>query len=197
MAENRTLTLQFQVESDDELTSSDFLSLFTCVDDFGRAVTESETFGFLETLDLPSEYRMQLLQAIMGLGRGIPTPAEIRSIERGSWSVMAVLSGPAILWITQKFIGIPILQGWDASSARERLMVFFRDHVFGGAHRVIERRAAEEPTFGNLRVAEVRELRSSPEEPHVLIRLKRTEVIEIRSTDKQLVDEFLKRLRGQ
>lgn len=197
MAESRSLTLEFRVESDEELTSGEFLSLFSCIDNFGRAVTESETVGFLETLGLPNEYRLQILNTIMEIGREIPTPTEIRSIDRGSWSVVAVLAGPAILWVTQKFIGLPILKGWDESSAREQLKTFFRERVFGGAQRVIEYRAAQRPTFGNLKVAEVTEIRSSPDRPHILIRLKRTEIIEVRVSDKQLIEDFLKRLRGQ
>jgi hypothetical protein len=194
MPETRTLTLQFRVESDDELTSTEFLSLFSCIDPFGRAIAENETFRFLETLELPDEYRLQLFESILTVGREIPTPAEIRSVDRGSWSVTAVLSGLAILWIAQKFIGSPILRGWDESMARERLMTFFRDRVFGGSKQVIERRAAEGPTFGNLKVAAVEEVRSAPGEPHVLIRLKRTEVVEVESSDQQLIENFLRRL---
>ena len=197
MAETRSLTLRFEVEFDGELTSTEFMSLFACVDQMGRAVTESETFGILEMLELPIEVRLQIFHNALDFERQIPTPAEIQSIERGSWSVVAVISSPAILWILQKFFALPILEGWNESWARERLMAFFRERVFGGARQVIERQAAERDIFGNLQIVEVNEMKSSPDDPHLVIRLKRTEVLAVRSSDKQFIEEFLKRLRGR
>lgn len=197
MADSRTLTLEFQIDSHDELTSSEFISLFTCIDTFGRAVTEFETFTFLDDLGLPDEYRSQLYQSIVVVGRQLQVPVEIRSVDRGSWSVTAALAAPAILWVAQKFVGLPLLQGWDESAARERMKAFFRDRVFGGARRVIENQAIQNSTFGNLKIANVEELRSAPDEPRIRIRLRRTEVIEVKSSDKQLIEDFLRRLRGR
>jgi hypothetical protein len=197
VAETRSLLLRFYIESDDELASSEFLSLFECVDTMGRAVAEFETARFLETLELPYDYRRDLQQSVVNVGRRLPTPMEIKSVERGSWSVTAVLTGPALLWVAQKFIVSPLLEAWSESRAREKVEEFFRDRVFGGARRVVENRAAQGPTFGNLRIVQVEQIKSSPDQPTLVIRLKRSEIVEVQTSDKQLIEDFLARLSGR
>jgi hypothetical protein len=197
MANERTLTLEFKVDSDGDLTSGEFLSLFRYVDEIGRAVAENETFAFIEFLDLPPGYRNQLFSSILATGRQIATPVEIKSIERGSWHVFAVLSGPAILWLAQKFLAVPVAQAWDSSAAREHMVSFLRDRVFGGAKQIVEDHAAQRPTFGNLKIVEIKEIRSTVDQPKVLIRLRRSEVIEVKYSDKQLIENFVKQLQGR
>ncbi len=197
MSETRTLTLRFHIESSDELTSTEFLSLFECVDAFGRTIAEFETARFLESLELPYTYRRELQDSIASVGRRLPTPTEIRSVERGSWSVTSVLTGPAILWVAQKFIVSPLLEAWNESNARDKLREFFKDRIFAGAKRVVENRAAQGSTFGNLRIVRVDEERSSREQPTIVVSLKRSEIFEVRTSDKQLIDDFLARLSGR
>lgn len=197
VADDRKLTLEFKVESDDALTSSEFLSLFECIDRFGRAVAENEAKRFIESLGLPSGYRTHLTKSIIDIGKQQPAPVEIESAERGSWDVRASLTGLAILWGAKEFIASPIGEAWNGSIAREHMVTFFRDQIFGGATRLIESLAAKRSKFGNLKITRVDEMSSGPNESHVLIRLKRSEIIEVEQSDQELIEEFLKRLQGQ
>jgi hypothetical protein len=144
MAEQRNLVIKFDLTTDQRGTwSSDFLDLFGCVDNFCRAVVEAEVQRFLDVLEFPVEERGSTLQRIYKSSRRSPTLAEIQSVEKGSWAVVAVIAAPAVFWVMKIVLGPTILAAWNESYTRERMVAFFRDHVFGGASRNLKRAAAD------------------------------------------------------
>jgi len=105
----RTLQLTFTVGSENELSPTDFIGLFECVDVFVRHLIEHEALQLFDELNLPSEWRLTTLQDVRRIGRRVPAPAEIARIQRGSWEIVAVLQGAAVLWFLKNYVH-PVVQ---------------------------------------------------------------------------------------
>jgi hypothetical protein len=194
--DTRTITIRFELKSEGETSATEFVSLFECVDFLGQSIVEAEAQTFLEVLELSSESRLAALQSLHRSRRRV-SPVEVREVEKGSWIVETVIQGAAILWVIQNFVTPVMKEAWDESRLRELLLGFFRSRVFGRAKQTVEVKAAEHSRFGNLRVISVEEpSESTPDEPVLVVRIERSEVVEVRVSDKELIDQFLRRLRN-
>ena len=77
------------------------------------------------------------------------------------------------------------------------IIEFLRDRIFRGAKRSLEQKAVESPRFRSLEVASVDEpVAATTTEAGLRIRLERREVIQATSADAELIDDFLRRIRG-
>jgi hypothetical protein len=195
--ELRSLRLTFVLDSADAIFSSEFISFFQCVDGFSRAIAEDEARTLLEHMNVTAAVRLDVLQRLHRQWRRMPAPVEVTSVERGSWVVDAVLQSAGLLFILKEFVAPTLKVAWDDSRLRDLVVSFLRERVFLGAKRKAEEKAIEQPTFGNLRVTDVRERTpSGSPEPSLEIRLTRSTIVEVRSTDNELIEEFLKRFRN-
>lgn len=193
----RTLQLTFTVGSERELSPTDFIGLFECVDTFVRHLIEHEALQLFEELNLPSEWRLTTLHDLRRIRRKIPAPAEITRIQRGSWEIVAILPGAAVLWFLKSYVHPVVQEAWNDSRLRQTIIEFLRERIFRGAKRSLEQKAVEKPRFRSLEVASVDEPDAATgTEAGLHIRLERREVIQATSTDAELIDDFLRRIRG-
>jgi len=193
--DTRELTLRFVVDTQQDLTATDFVRLFECAEAISRHVFEIEAANLLMDLGFPEQERFEALKRIHRLGRRIPVPAQVKTVQRGSWIVEVLVPGAVLLFILRQYIHPVIMDAWQASNLRDRIVTFLRDRIFLGARRDVEAKAAESPRYGNLEVTRVSQTDADPGHPELVIRLERREVIEARIPDEELVQEFLRRLR--
>src|SRR5260370_32610062 len=69
----------------------------------------------------------------------------------------------------------------------------FRDRIFRGAKNQVEVAAAAKPQYGNLKVAEVAE--GNRADNSVSVTLRRTEILQLETSDRELMNEFIKKNR--
>lgn len=196
MPDDRSLYLRFVLNAPEDLGPDDFLGLFECADTFARHVVELEALQLFTELRLPEEWRLGTLQRIHHLGRRAPVPARVVSVERGSWVVETLLGGAAVLWFLKNYVHPVVQDAWDDSRMRQTILEFLRNKIFLGARRGLEQKAVEIPRFRRLHIQTVSEPEgASREESHVVVRLERHEVIEVQLADRELLDDFVRRLR--
>lgn len=192
----RRLELTFVVESDADLSPTDFIGLFECADTFVRHVVEHEALQLFDELNLPSEWRLSTLQEMRRLGRRLPAPAQITRVERGSWDVTAVLQGAAVFWFMKTYVHPVVQEAWNDSRLRQVIVEFLRDRIFLGAKRTLEQKAVQAPRYRGLEVASIEEPQTpSSAQAGLRIKLDKREVIEATSSDLELIDEFLRRIK--
>lgn len=194
----RALHLTFVVAAPGELSPTDFLGLFECVDSFSRHVVEHEALQLFDELDLPSEWRLATLQDIRRVGRRVSAPGEIARVHRGSWEIETILQGAALLWFVRSYLNPVVQDAWNDSRLRQVIVEFLRNRIFGGAKRALEQKAVQSPRYRTLEVSRVDEPEpGTAEEAGIRITLERREVLEARLSDHELVNDFLQRIRGQ
>jgi len=193
LEESRSLRLRLTVP-DQTLSPGEFLSLFDCAETVSRALIEHEALALLEFLDFPADSRLQTMQTIHRLGRRVPTPAEVVSVEHACWTANVLIGGPVVLFILMNYVHPTVKDAFDDSRLKQLIVEFLRDRVFLGAKRTVEQAAVARPTYGNLGVRAVAELRAAPSEPELEVTLERREIIAVRSSDRELVEEFAERI---
>jgi len=194
--EDRSLHLRFVLDTDEDLAPDDFIGLFECADAFARHVVEQAALELFIDLNLPEQWRLGTLQHIHQLGRRVPVPAQVVRVERGSWSIETLLQGAAVLWFLKNYVHPVVRDAWDDSRLRQAIVEFLRDKVFLGARRNLEQKAVEAPRFRRLQVQTVSEPEpASRQESQIEVRLVRREIVEARFADRELLDEFVRRLR--
>jgi len=194
----RHLRLRFVVESQD-LSSSDFISLFEYIDDIGRGIVERERQNLLEELGFPSELRLQVLTQTRKLAQRLPAPIQVVDISKGSWAVDLMVPAFGILGaLTLKSTVFPALtEAFNQSQMRDRMIRFFRDSVFGGARKEAESILSESPSRGQLRVRSVSGT-DGPQSgnPEIEVRIEVTKIYKVHLTEKDLMNNFLHRMTG-
>lgn len=191
MPEARSLRVRVVVDSRDPLSAAEFVDLFKCADDFIRHIAEQQALNFLEAIGLPPQTRIGTMRRLHRLGRRAPLPAEVERVERGSWIAVVLLTGPARLYFLKSYVDPMVQDAWNESQLRERIVHFLRDHVFGGAHQQAEQKAIRSPRYGNLEVTEVTGRGGHAGDEIVEIHLRRRHVLEVHSSEQQLIDEFI------
>jgi hypothetical protein len=63
--------------------------------------------------------------------------------------------------------------------------------LFQGVKKQLEANAAAKPQYGNLTIEEITEQPSGPDSPSVRVTLRRTQLLEIESNDRELMHDFL------
>ena len=180
------------------LPPDDFGSLFRCAEDLSRTVLQEEARNLFEYLELPADWRLRALQELHRIGRKVPTPAEVTRVERGSWLVVLSLSGPVILFVLKKYMHPVVQEAWDGSHLRNKLKAFLQERLFRGTRDDLERKAIESPKYGNLRIVRVEESTSTvARSPGIEVHLERQQVIEVHSSDQELLDAFIDRLQDK
>ena len=87
-----------------------------------------------------------------------------------------------------------ILQAWGESELRENFRRFVRDGLFRGAKKQLETSAVK-PQYGNLAVDDISESRSTgPRRPELVVTSRRTEVFQVQTEDRQLMNDFLRKI---
>ncbi len=194
--DSTTLELRLRIPTQEPLSPREFVDLFRCGEALTRQIVEREAFSLLEYLEVPHEYRLSTLQDLRRFGGRTGPPAEVTAIEKGSWVVVLTLTGSAILWALKEYLHPVVLEAWNESSLRDRIHDFFRDRLFQGARRAIEEKAIESPRYGNLQIKAVEEPpQNFAGQPKLTVRLERRAILEVSSTDRNLVEDFLARLR--
>lgn len=195
VADDRVLDVRLVLDTHDEpISPAEFLDLFRCGDDFARYIVQNEALVLLEELDIPSGERLATLQRIHGLGRRVPSPAQVESVRKGSWEVLMTIPAAVLVFMLKEYIHPVAKQAWDESDARRRLFGFLKSRVFKDSKRQVEERAITTGRFGNLQVTGVAGETDSSSRPSITIRLERHQVFEVRLTDRELVDEFMKKM---
>jgi hypothetical protein len=193
---DRRLELTFVIESESDLSPTDFLGVFECADNFVRHLVEHEALELFEDLNLPSEWRLTTLQQVRRLGRRAPAPGQIARVERGSWEITTVIPGFAVLWFVKHYLHPVVQEAWNDSRLRQAVVEFLRRKIFLGAKRSLEQKAVEVPRYKGLEVASIDEVPqpSGAYDVKLRIRLDRREVIDVSSSDQELIEEFLRRI---
>jgi len=197
-SESRAARLLFSLKTKEKTSTSDLLGLVQCVDEFTRALVEGEALDLLTELELPQTLRLETLRRLSQGARPTPTPGELVRVERGSWNVEVLLPTAALVFILKQYIHPTVQQAWNESRLRERLVEFMREKAFGGARRKLEEKAIQAPRHGTVEVVAVEERASPSQSETVLeVRLEQRNIMAVRSSDPQLIDEFLRKLRGE
>jgi hypothetical protein len=196
MDDNKSLCIRLRVP-DGDLSPTEFVSLFECADRTARAIVEQEAAELLEELRFPQDYRLQTLQTIHRLSRKVPTPAEVTNVERGSWQIDVIIRSAFVLFMLKEYVHPTVRAAFDDSRAKQVVVEFLRDRVFGGAKRKVEETAVANPRYGNLDVVSVNELPASPSQPSLQIELHRRELYVVKSSDQELIHDFIERLGGK
>lgn len=194
----RSVQLDIRLESESDLSPSDFTALFKYTEEFVRAIAYTEAEHLLEFLEVPEQFRLHTLNQMRRYARRDVAPAEIREIERGSWEVVAYVSAPFLIWFLKNYIHPVAREAWDDSQLRDRLYQFMRDRIFGGAAESVEGRAERARPHGNLRVTQVEAL-TGPEERDQRIRIElvqRPGAVQVPSAD-EVTTEFIRVIEGE
>lgn len=198
----RSLGLRMRIESVQGLSPDEFTSVFRCADVLGRHIVEQEARRLLTHLELPPEGVLRAGQEIHRVGRRMPAPGEVREISRGSWLVDVVIPGILVVLWTRDFVHFafreylhPVVQdAWGGSKLRDRIRVFLQERMFQGAKEDVESKAAQTPRFGNLRVVRVERVPGLDQHSGIEITLRREVILEVRGSDTDLIDDFVRRL---
>lgn len=191
MADGRTLELRLKVESHDTISTGEFIDLFRCAEDVARHLVEHEARFLLDYLDVPTESRLSSLQRLHRLGRRAPVPAEVESVQRGSWIVIVTIASPAVLWFLKSYVDPVVREAWDGSALRSRVLRFLQDKAFGGARKAVEQKAVTSPRYGNLQIVDVSEQGArSGEFDGVTIRLERRIILAVPKDQADAIERF-------
>ena len=184
--------VEFQLSDSREASPAEFRNLFAAVDDMTRALVIEQMRQFVEMADLSDTERGMIYSHLLHLALSMPPPAEVVSVGRQSpWTVLVGLPVAGVMWAMKRMIAPEILKAWDESKLRESFRKFVRDGLFRGAKEQLEAGAASKPQYGNLAIDNVT---SGRERPGVRVTLRRTELLEIESNDRNLMNEFLARI---
>jgi len=193
--DDRVLQIRLVLKGRDGTTPADFLDLFRCGDDLSRYIAQHEVAALLEELEVPSAERLAAIQKIRSLGKRLPSPAEVQSVEKGSWEVSLDICALVLVFLLKEYIHPIFQQAWAESDLRERLLGFLRRDVFRRAKRQAETKAIDTPSYGNLRVAKVEETAQDTQRPELVVYLERREITEVRFNDPSLLEDFLRELK--
>jgi len=194
MKEGRQLYLRMIIE-EGELSPTDFIGLFECADTMSRHIAEQEALNLFEFLKMPSDWKLETLTRIHQLGRRVPSPAEVKTVKRGSWSIEILLASPVLLFFLKHYVHPIVKAAWDDSLLRKKIVTFIRDRVFLGSKRQIEDQAIKKPRYRNLKIKSVGELESiSDEDFEIEIIFEKQEILEVRAPLGELVKEFIAKL---
>ena len=197
MREARQLYLRLIIKEAD-LSVDDFIGLFECAEIVSRHIAEQEALNLFEFLKIPSSWRIETLQRIRQLGRRIPSPAEVKTVERGSWSIEVIIASPVLLFILKNYLHPIVKEAWDDSRLREKIINFIRDEIFLGSKRQIEEQAIKKPRYRNLKITRVGDLEKTPDNDfEIEISFEKQEILEARASARELIKEFVARLQSQ
>jgi len=188
--------IDFRLADSEDVSPTEFRSLFRAVDELTRALLIEQMRLFIETASLSDAARNELFGSILRLSRFVSAPAEVKAVRRQSpWSVLIALPVSGMIWAMRKLIAPEIMQAWNESQLKDNFKRFVRDGLFQGAKEQLEASAAAKPKYGNLRIDDIAETgRSGPQSPAIVLTLKRTEVLEYEVRDRDLMNEFLTRI---
>ena len=188
--------IEFRLADSDDASPSEFRHLFGAVDDLTRNVVMEQVILFAETTEMPERAREEIFSESFRLARHIVPPVQVINIRRQSpWTILAGLPIAGVIWAIRKMIAPQVLQAWNESRLQELFHRFVRDYIFMGTKERLEKTAGGRPQYGNLVIDDIRETgRHSPGEPEISITFRRTEVLSIDVKDRELRDEFLRRL---
>ena len=194
-SESKSLHLEFTVDSQN-LHPNEFIGLFECIDIFTRTIIEHEAYLLLAEAGFSDEWRLSTLQRIHKLGRRVPVPAEILNVQKGSWKVEKLLQGAAVIFFLRNYVHPVVQDAWNDSRLREIIVNFIRNKIFLGAKKHLEAKAIEQPVYKGLRVSEI----AGPEkaiqdESEIKIRMEKTTIVETRISDKELIEDFIQKLK--
>jgi hypothetical protein len=197
MTENESLNIEFKLpDSVDDSSPTEFRYLFTAIDEMTRSLVISQVNAFIDWIDLGSRARDEVYVSIFRSQQSIAVPVDVVSIRHESpWAIEVSLRAAGVLWILHKLVGPTIVQAWGESKLRESFLKFLRDGIFRGAKQQLESSAAAKPQYGNLRVDDISEGSRRRDSAAVTVTLRRTEVLQVESSDRELMNEFLAKLR--
>ena len=195
-SESKSLHLNFTIDCHEKLDPSDFIGLFECIDLFTRTIIEHEALLLLSEAGFSDQWRLATLQRIHRLGRKVPVPAEILEIKKGSWNVVSLLQGAAVIWFLRNYVHPVVQDAWNDSRLRKIIITFIRDKIFLGSKKNLEKKAIEKPIFKGLRVAEiVGPEKATEEQIEIKIKMEKTTIVEARLSEKDLIEDFIQKLR--
>jgi hypothetical protein len=189
--------LVFRVEGHDSLTAGEFAALFKYVDSLGRSLIEEELAVILEDLGAKSRERLSELGHFQYRFSTEIAPVEIRKVERGSWIIVASIASSAIYWIFKNFITPTAVDAWKGSPHEKALKKFMRDKMFGGAKENVERTIRKKRRPKNFTISDVRDRSLGQSRQVFEVTLERKEVIKVRYTEKEMVDEVLSTIQNR
>jgi hypothetical protein len=197
MNENESFNIEFKLADSTESSPTEFRYLFSAIDEMTRSLVMSQINAFIDWIDLGSRARDEVYLSIFRSQQNIAVPVDVVSIHHQSpWSIEVSLRAAGVLWILHKLVGPTIIQAWGESKLREYFLKFLRDGIFRGAKQQLELSAAAKPQYGNLRVDDINEAPRQGPNSAVTVTLKRTELLEIESSDRELMNEFLAKLKN-
>jgi hypothetical protein len=193
----RTLQIRFVLEESEALSPSDFVNFFAYGEDVAKDLAETEALELFEYMKVPSEREIESLSTLRRIIRQGPATAEVREIRHDSpWSYLLVIPAGMLVYFASKCLHPEIRRAWIASNGREQFYTFMRDRVFGGAPRKVRDRIAKKSSRKGVRAREVKELDgSSPGAPLLEVRMTRTTIVQLTTSDKELLEDFRRRLR--
>jgi hypothetical protein len=177
-----------------ESSPAEFRFLFDAVDEMTRSLIFNQVGSFVESAKLGEKARQEVYSSAFRLKATLIAPVDVVSIGRKSpWTVVVNIPVAGVLWVLHKMLGPEILAAWGESKLKEQFKDFVRDSLFKGAKNQVEVAAATKPQFGNLRVTEVGEGNRLGES--VSVTLRRTEILQVETSDRELMNEFIKKTR--
>jgi hypothetical protein len=177
-----------------ESSPTEFRFLFDAVDEITRSLIFNQLSVFVEHTQLNERARKEVFLSAFRLKETLIAPVDVVSIGRKSpWTVVVNIPVAGVLWVLHKMIGPEIIKAWGESNLKEAFKDFVRDKIFRGAKNQIEVAAAAKPQYGNLRVSDISEgnRAGSP----VSVTLRRTEVLQVEASDRELMKGFLDRMK--
>jgi len=186
--------IRIHLDTDANLSPSEWRRLIDCLDEFTKAVARRQAYSLLDEIGASREIHRQARDAMHSFFRRPVLPIEITSIKRGSWSLEAAIPYAIGLWVLKNTIGQTIKDAYQQSSLRNGLMTFLRGNVFGKARQAADQYAERKSRFGNLTVSRIEDT-TDHTSLSLTIHLQRSEIIPVRFTDQQLIEEFEDRLR--
>ncbi len=197
MSYGKKLRVIFSIGDNNDLTTNDFVALFECADDIIWNIMEQEMLNFLDYIKLPSDNRIETISQVHRLARKTFSPAEVEYIKKGSWNIGVVILGSILLFVLKKYLHPTVLEAWNESCLREKIIEFLREKVFMGAKRSVEQSAVIKRRYRSLTIAKVGDL-SNPtsEEYEIEIQLTKSMIVDYKKSEKELLEEFVKKLKG-
>jgi hypothetical protein len=199
MAE-RELILRFRLEDSDLVSPSDFVDFFGIGVDIVRDLVIAEALEAYDAGEMPSELQRDTTDRLQQLLRSSPVPALVDEVRHDSpWLYILHIPAFMIGAFVTKCLKPDIARAWKGSAAQESFYSFFRIKVFGGAKKTVQRSVATSRRRSRktgIRALSVEELPDSkPDSTRLLIRVQRSQSVDVAVSDEDLVREFKKHLR--
>lgn len=194
----RELVLEFVLGDSELISPNEFEAFFGLGSEIVRELVLGEAVEAYDAGGVEGPSQFDSTDQLQRLLKSAPVPAEVVDVRHSSpWLYVLHLPAVLVAAFVTKCLVPEIKRAWKGSVREKQFYDFFRNQLFGGAKSKLEKsvaRTRRRPRQG-IRPVEVRTLPNATDRSQrFLIRVERTQNLEVVVTDEELYDDLRKRL---